>query len=252
MKTEFKMKKLIINLGLLLLCISLYAQNNPANNANAQKTYFQNYKLNFNKTDLLEKPVDTSKMKDGEFYFLQSKKGDQIQSIAYYDNKGNIQTYVLDRYYNVYFQYITFKYEKGLLVSKEFKNASDFVLAKIDYEYDENKKIKKTTLYTYSLLQRELIKIEETSYNYQGDAYSIVERVNKQDQTYEKLNYGGKKALQEYERYDIDGKTLQYRIKYFYENNQISKKEYYSKANVLIKTIYAEKKALAKAERPQQ
>jgi hypothetical protein len=84
-------------------------------------------------------------------------------------------------------------------------------------------------------------KIVETKYTYQGENYDVIERLNIRDQIYEKIAYQGSQAVQQYERYDIDGKTLQYRVKFYYENNQLARKEFYSRAGVLLRTVYEPK-----------
>lgn len=193
----------------------------------------------FNEQDRVEK----ANLKEGEFYFLVKKKGDQILSVGYYDHKGNIQRFLLDRVTNVYFNYVTYQYKDGILISKEYKNTADFVLAKIVYEYNEQKKMNKSKLFVYSLTQRKLIQLEETNYYYTGDNYDFVERYNMRNQTYEKFIFKSTAWVQEYERYDIDGKTLQYRVRFFYDGETLARKEYYSRTDVLLKTIHEKKTA---------
>ena len=117
----------------------------------------------------------------------------------------------------------------------------------MDYSYNDEKKLSKTVLWTYSLIQRRLVKLEEANYTYSGNAYDVVERFNRREQTYERIAYKGGTAVAEYERFDIDGKTLQYKIKFYYEGEKLAKKEYYSKSNVLIKTEIAKPSANAEA-----
>ena len=220
-----------------------------------KETYYKNYNLtqikigmplepSKDKMDVLvqEDVVEESALKDGEYYFMVKQNGTQIVSIGYYDNKGNIKVYLLDRYYNIYFNYITYQYQNEVLTSKEYKDTTDRVTAKIEFEYNENKKITKTKVFVYSLLQRKLVKIEETNYSYEGENYSLIERLNMREQTYSKYAFKGQNTVQEYERFDIDGKTLQYKIVFVYDNGNLSKKKFYSKSNVLLKTVYEETK----------
>jgi len=70
----------------------------------------------------------------------------------------------------------------------------------------------------------------------------LIERLNMREQTYSKYAFKGQNTVQEYERFDIDGKTLQYKIVFVYDNGNLSKKKFYSKSNVLLKTVYEETK----------
>jgi hypothetical protein len=225
------MKTTLFILGLLVCSTLGFSQQEE------KGTYFKYYQMNFDKTDKLDETIDASAMKDGEYYFMVKAKDNRTTSLGYYDNKGNIKSFLLDRYYNLYFNYITYDYKNDLMAVKNFKDVQDFTLAKIEFEYNDAKKISKTVVWSYSLPKRRLEKLEETLYRYTGDTYDVVERFNNRDQTYEKMVYKGNKDMQEYERYDIDGKTLQYLVKFYYEADKIAKKEFYSKTNVLIKTI---------------
>jgi len=225
------MKKMTIVLLSILTTLIFSQEKN--------KKYFFFYTLNFDKTDNFKEEKSTGELKENEFYFVVTYNTDNlVDSVGYYDVKGNINTYLIDRYNNIFFNYITYKYEKGLLKTKEFKNKEDKVMSKIDFEYTEEKKISKTILFTYSIKKRELIKIEETKFTYKDNNYDIVERINAREQIYEKFFYNGKPSILEYYRYNIDGKTLQYSIKYYYDGDKLVKKEFYSKAGVLIKTEY--------------
>ena len=142
---------------LLTLFLNIFGQEAKS------KKYFFYYKLNFDKTDNFSEEKNQNELKENEFYFVVTYNNDNlVESVGYYDPKGNINTYLVDRYNNIFFNYITYKYEKGLLATKEFKDKDDKVLAKINFEYNEEKRISKTILFIYSLKKRELIKIEET------------------------------------------------------------------------------------------
>lgn len=223
-------------LGLLLIFAVSFAFSAEGDYT---QTFYRDYKLNFDKSDNLVDKVEPSAFKEGEFYFMVKSKDNRIFSIGYYDNKGNINSYLLDRFYNIRFHYVTFEYKNEGVSVKNFKDADDFVLGKIEFEYNAEKKVSKTTLWLYSLARRELLKTEETSYLYKekGEKYETIERLNSRNQIFEKIHYRGTEQVQEYERYDIDGKTLQYRIKMTYEAERV-KKEYFSKSDVLIKTVY--------------
>lgn len=224
------MKSMILTLILAFLSVMAFGQEMTS-------VSYKSYALGFDKSDALSEQVDAAALKEGEFCFVVKSKEGRTFSIGYYDHQGNLQSYLLDRYFNLYFSYITFKYENEFITEKHFKNPADFTLAKIQYEYNEGKKISKTVLSIYSLMRRELVKLEETRYTYSGENYETVERYNRRDQTFERMVYKGGKQMQEYHRYDLDGKTLQYLVKFFYDGEKVSKKEIYSKTGVLLKTL---------------
>lgn len=224
------MKKTLLTFFLVCMASFLGAQE-------MSSTSYKNYTLAFDKTDLLSDQIDNANLKEGELAFVVKSKEGRTFSIGYYDNKGNLKSYVLDRYFNLYFSYITYRYENEFITEKYFKNPADFTLAKIQFEYNEAKKVSKSILYAYSLMRRELVKLEETRYTYNGDNYEVVEKHNQREQTFERLTYKGNKQVQEYHRYDIDGHTMQYWEKFFYDGEKLAKKEVYSKTGVLLETL---------------
>ncbi len=229
------MKRILI-LFLLLISMAVFSQKDDEKEEKAAgQAFYKTYKLNLDLTDVIGETAD--KLKEGEIYFKVTKNADgKIENIGYYDHTENPREYLLDRYYNIYFNNITYEYKNELLSTKKMRDKTDFILSQIDFEYNDDKKIKKTILWIYSIVRRELVKTIETKYTYKDKEYDVVDRLNKREQTFERIHYNGSKSIQKYERYDIDGKTLQYIINFTYEGEQLVKKQYFSKSNVVIKT----------------
>lgn len=184
--------------------------------------------------------LDPSKIKEFEGYFSLVNVDGKLKKVAYYDKEAKIQRYLLDREFNLSFNYVKIEYDdKDRPTKTQFLDTNGKVLFEIRYNIEKlnggssREDIRSIDLMGYSLTQRKLVKLKKTFFIYGGDPYKNVIHSNQGDQKYDNEIYEGKKQFVRYERYSEDG-TIQYTKVYEIKGDEKVKETVYNKDGILI------------------
>lgn len=204
------------------------------------------FALDIDLTPKLGEDVSQDDLKKLPYYFAVVKKNDQIDSIASYDLSHNVQNYLLDREFNLYFSIINVEYKAaGNKISRlNMYDKIGQLRAYVLYNWKTNEKNKDSYLdsvevFAYSLIKHDLVRVESRFFKYGGSAFGKnIKTLNRGKGNLSKYSneyFGNGNTVVSYTRYTEAG-DVQYSKNLFYEEKSLTKVETYNKEGVLIST----------------
>jgi hypothetical protein len=250
--------KYFLSFLVLLFFQNIYAQNtnyfykNPENekaneaNLKAAKTA-KNFSLDIDLTPKVGDAVSQADSKKLPFYFAVVTKDGKTDTVASYDKTQNIQDYMLDREFNLYFAFLKIEYQakQGKISKMNLYDKQGILKAYILYNWktkdedDENPYLDSVEVFAYSSAKKDLTRVQSRFFSYGGGAFDKnIKNVHFGKGNLSKFSnefYGSGNTIVSYTRYAEDG-SIQYSKNLTYNGKTLSQVQVYNKDGVLLAT----------------